>query len=105
MNDVPEPLMIDQDFGGVGVDYHGVTQSWRQLVGDQEKRIELFSVCAMATQPADDPKFKPVWDAVLGSLEEMRYGRPHHSQGHSPESPRSAPAWRTGYPPRESRGS
>jgi len=93
LNDVSEPFLVDEDFGGFGLDYHGVNPSANPLIGyfsnetgvgrwlqmrayrhkryDLEKRAELFSVREMAGKPADDPKFKAGWELALASLEQI----------------------------------
>ena len=87
MNDVTEPFVADADYGGVGLDYHGVTQTQSALVGwlvndtgfgrltqrwaqrgkqlEREKRHEIFSVVEMSRVARDDPKYGEAWDVVL----------------------------------------
>ena len=93
MNDVTEPFLIDERHGGVGLDYHGVTQAgsniWGYLTNETgvgrllqnirlknerlevAKRRELFNVKKMARLPADDPKYAEPWEVVLTNLEKM----------------------------------
>lgn len=87
MNDVTEPFISDADFGGTGLDYHGVTQTQSSLVGwlvndtgfgrltqrwaqrgkqiEREKRHEIYNVVEMSRVARDDPKYEEAWDVVL----------------------------------------
>lgn len=95
MNDVTEPFIRNTDFGGVGFGYQGILQSGsvvagylfnetgagrllqkvrsRALTREAEKLREIYGVEQMARADLEDPVFRPGWDSVLGSLEEV-YG-------------------------------
>lgn len=90
MNDVTEPFVVNRDFGGVGVDYHGVMQSSnmaaRYLINEtgygrllQEIRSHSMSKELhrmwnlqdgkyMASHPQNDPRNARGWDMVLSYL-------------------------------------
>jgi len=93
MNDVTEPLVVDERLGGIGLDYHGVTQTGNRIRGylmnetgtgrllqaiqarskrlDAEKRRESFNVEQMAQYTLDDPEFAEPWESVLKELDQM----------------------------------
>lgn len=93
MNDVTEPFLIDERHGGVGLDYHGVTQTGNQIRGylmnetgtgrllqalqtrskrlEVEKKRESFNVEKMAGADRDDPRYAEPWAMVLGELDRM----------------------------------
>lgn len=93
MNDLVEPFVVDRRFGGVGVDYHGITQAssvltsyllnetgYGRLVQDLRnrqksvevaKRWELFSVKEISQTPFGDSKFSENWRIVLSDLDRL----------------------------------
>jgi lysophospholipase L1-like esterase len=93
MNDLVEPFVVDQRFGGVGVDYHGITQAssvltsyllnetgYGRLVQDLRnrqksvevaKRWELFSVKEISQTSFGDSKFSENWRIVLSDLDRL----------------------------------
>jgi lysophospholipase L1-like esterase len=90
MNDVTEPFVVNRDYGGVGIDYHGVMQSSnlaaRYLVnetgyGRLVQKIRSHSMSKelhrmwslqdgkhMASHPQNDPRNARPWDMVLSYL-------------------------------------
>jgi lysophospholipase L1-like esterase len=92
MNDVTEPFVVDANYGGTGLDYHGVTQTGNPLSGwlanetgagrllqllaargkslDAEKRLELYNVRHMAEASREDPAIREAWDIILAQLDE-----------------------------------
>ena len=93
MNDVQEPFVINKDFGGVGIDYHGVTQvfnlftsylinetGYGRIIQTWRARPEYANWCRdreiddvkyMASSARDNPHISAGWDNVLSSLEEL----------------------------------
>jgi lysophospholipase L1-like esterase len=93
MNDPTEPFVVDERFGGVGLDYHGITQAssmlisytsnetgygrWLQRLQERKKSKELtkkwevYSVKEMARSRVDDPRFAENWKMVLLYLNKM----------------------------------
>lgn len=93
MNDVLEPMVVNRDHGGVGLDYHGVLQSSSRVAGwlvnetgfgrlvqslmrdsknyEADKRWELFSTRDLAAKPVDDPEFAEAWEIQLRELEKL----------------------------------
>jgi lysophospholipase L1-like esterase len=93
MNDLVEPFVVDRRFGGVGVDYHGITQAssvftsyllnetgygrlvqnlrYRKKSVELAKRWELFSVREISHTSSDDPKFAENWRIVLSDLDRL----------------------------------
>lgn len=93
MNDLVEPFVVDQRFGGVGVDYHGITQAssvltsyllnetgYGRLVQDLRnrhksvevaKRWEMFSVKEISQTSFGDSKFSENWRIVLSDLDKL----------------------------------
>lgn len=89
LNDITEPFVVNNNFGGTGLDYHKVTQSsnkilsyflnetgWGRLIQEirirkldakQEKLAELFDVKKMLLQK-DNGKYKTQWDFTLDEL-------------------------------------
>ncbi len=93
MNDLVEPFVVDNRFGGVGVDYHGITQAssvltsyllnetgYGRLVQDLRnrhksvelaKRWEMFSVKEISQASVGDSKFSENWRIVLSDLDRL----------------------------------
>lgn len=93
MNDLVEPFVVNRRFGGVGVDYHGITQASSALPSyllnetgygrlvqklrnrgksvEREKRWEMFSVKEISRTPAGDSKFTDNWRIVLADLDRL----------------------------------
>jgi len=93
MNDLVEPFVVDDRFGGVGVDYHGITQAssvltsyllnetgYGRLVQDlrnrhksveRAKRWEMFSVKEISQTSFGDSKFFENWRIVLSDLDRL----------------------------------
>jgi hypothetical protein len=93
MNDLVEPFVVNRRFGGVGVDYHGITQASSALLSyllnetgygrlvqklrdrgksvERAKRWETFSVEEISRTPSGDPKFKENWRIVLADLDRL----------------------------------
>jgi lysophospholipase L1-like esterase len=93
MNDLAEPFVVDNRFGGVGVDYHGITQAssigtsyllnetgFGRLVHyvrnrhksiELEKRWEMFSVKKISRASLDDAEFSENWRIVLADLDRI----------------------------------
>lgn len=95
MNDVTEPFVVDETYGGTGLDYHGVTQTsssisgwlanetgfgrlvqalaWRNKSLQTEQRLEVYNVRSMAAESRTSPKMKEAWHIVLKDMGEL-YG-------------------------------
>lgn len=93
MNDLAEPFVADDRFGGIGVDYHGITQAssvWtsyllnetgygrlvqdlrtRQKSVELAKRWEMFSVKEITQTSFADAKFSENWRIVLADLDKI----------------------------------
>lgn len=93
MNDLTEPFVVNKMFGGVGSDYHGITQVSSLFVSyilnetgygrliqkfqsrnksvEMEKRWEVYSVERIAQSSVDDPKFSENWKTVLFYLDKI----------------------------------
>lgn len=93
MNDVVEPFVVDAELGGVGLDYHEVTQTPSPVMGwllnetgvgrrvqglqargktrEAEKRKEIYGVRDMAVGLETEPRFKEAWALVERSLDEI----------------------------------
>jgi hypothetical protein len=93
MNDLTEPFRVNRDFGGLGVDYHGVSQvsnlvldylinetGFGRLVNkmhamstsaEAERMKEQFGVEYMARHSSSDPKLLEQWVIVLSYLDEI----------------------------------
>lgn len=91
LNDVTEPFVVSEEYGGVGLDYHGVTQTTTPLVGwlanetgygrffqrlaegsksvEAEKRVEIYNARRMAELSLSDPEMKEAWRITLSYLE------------------------------------
>ncbi len=90
LNDVVEPFVVNEEYGGVGLDYHGVSQTPSPLIGwlsnetgvgrllqsltlrsksvEKEKRAEIYNVQRMAQSSASDPALQEAWRITLASL-------------------------------------
>lgn len=95
LNDVTEPFVVDEEYGGTGLDYHGVSQTPNPIVGwlmnetglgrlmqtlaargktlQAEKRLEVYNARAMAATSKTDPKMQEAWRIVLAQMGEL-YG-------------------------------
>jgi lysophospholipase L1-like esterase len=91
LNDITEPFVVSEQYGGVGLDYHGVSQTSTPLVGwlandtgygrllqllaqkaksvEAEKRLEIYNVRRMAELSSSDPKIQEAWRITLAHLE------------------------------------
>lgn len=90
MNDVTEPFVVDTEYGGTGLDYHGVSQTPNPFVGwlsnetglgrfmqglaargksrEAEARLEIYNVLAMAQGSRTDPRMLEAWRILLQQL-------------------------------------
>lgn len=90
MNDVTEPFIVDTEYGGTGLDYHGVSQTPNPFVGwlsnetglgrfmqglaargksrEAEARLEIYNVLAMAQGSRTDPRMQEAWRILLQQL-------------------------------------
>ena len=93
MNDLSEPFVVDKRLGGVGLDYHGVTQASSILASyllnetgygrllqylrtmnesvEVGKMHERFSVKKISQVPVSDPAFSENWRIVLSDLDKV----------------------------------
>lgn len=93
MNDVTEPFVVNRNFGGVGVDYHGVMQTsnflagylvnetgygrllqkWRSRTRSKavEQRWSIHSIKYLASHPTSDPETADLWSATLTHLQSI----------------------------------
>ncbi|HWB82443.1 MAG TPA: SGNH/GDSL hydrolase family protein [Nannocystaceae bacterium] len=93
LNDVTEPFVVDEEYGGTGLDYHGVSQTPNPIVGwlmnetglgrllqtlaargktlQAEKRLEVYNARAMAATSKTDPKMQEAWRIVLKQMGEL----------------------------------
>lgn len=91
LNDVTEPFVVSEEYGGVGLDYHGVSQTPSPFVGwlsnetgfgrlaqrlslksksvDAAKRTEIYNVRRMAEVSDSDPAMQEAWRITLANLE------------------------------------
>lgn len=91
LNDVTEPFVVSEEYGGVGLDYHGVSQTQSPFVGwisnetgfgrlfqrlslksksvEAEKRTEIYNVRRMAEVSRSDPEMQEAWRIALTNLE------------------------------------
>jgi len=91
LNDVTEPFVVSEQYGGVGLDYHGVSQTSTPLVGwiandtgygrllqrlaqraksvEAEKRVEIYNVRRIAEPSRSDPEIEEAWRITLAHLE------------------------------------
>ncbi|MEM9453539.1 MAG: SGNH/GDSL hydrolase family protein [Myxococcota bacterium] len=90
MNDVTEPFVVNTEYGGTGLDYHGVTQTPNPISGllanetgfgrllqkiaqagkslDAAKRLEIFNTHKMALESRTNPEFQEGWTIVLAEM-------------------------------------
>jgi hypothetical protein len=95
MNDVTEPFVVDAEYGGVGLDYHGVSQTPNPVVGwlmnetgigrtlqaaaargktrEAEARQEIYNVLTMTQESRTSPKMQEAWRILLAQMGEL-YG-------------------------------
>lgn len=95
MNDVTEPFVVDAEYGGVGLDYHGVSQTPNPVVGwlmnetgigrtlqaaaargktrEAEARQEIYNVLTMTKESRTSPKMQEAWRILLAQMGEL-YG-------------------------------
>lgn len=93
LNDVTEPLIVNRDLGGVGIDYHGVFQARSALFGwfanetgfgrlvqqiaarrervEHERLQELHDVRRMAEDTSRGPGVSEAWARTLRELERI----------------------------------
>ncbi len=93
MNDLTEPYVIDKNFGGVGLDYHGVAQSSFAFASyllnetgygrclqrirrlflsvETEIRSEIQSLRKIARSSVDNPAFTENWKSVLFNIDKI----------------------------------
>jgi lysophospholipase L1-like esterase len=93
MNDVTEPFVVDTEYGGTGLDYHGVTQTPNPVSGwlanetgvgrllqklsqagksiDEAKRLEIYNTRQMALESRTNPRYQEGWKIVLAELEKL----------------------------------
>ncbi|MCH9688924.1 MAG: hypothetical protein K0V04_46250 [Deltaproteobacteria bacterium] len=93
MNDVTEPFVVNTDYGGTGLDYHGVTQTPNPVSGflanetgfgrlmqklsqagksvDAAKRLEIFNTHKMALESRTNPEFQEGWKIVLDEMTKL----------------------------------
>lgn len=91
MNDVSEPFVVNKEFGGVGLDYHGVTQVSNMFVSyifnetgygrlmkkyqnrgkriERRRKWESYNVKDMAQKSVDNPNFSEPWKIVLSYMQ------------------------------------
>jgi lysophospholipase L1-like esterase len=90
MNDVTEPFVVDTEYGGTGLDYHGVSQTPNPFVGwlsnetglgrvmqgvaargktrEAEARLEIYSVLGMVQESRTSPRMQEAWRILLQQL-------------------------------------
>lgn len=93
MNDVTEPFVVNTEYGGTGLDYHGVTQTPNPVSGwlsnetgvgrlmqklaqrgksiDEAKRLEIYNTRQMALESRTNPRYQEGWTIVLAELEKL----------------------------------
>jgi len=93
MNDVTEPFVVDTQYGGTGLDYHGVSQTPNPMSGwlanetgfgrllqklkergksvEEYKRLEIYNTRQMALESRTNPRFQEAWGIVLAELEKL----------------------------------
>lgn len=93
MNDVTEPFVVSTEYGGTGLDYHGVTQTPNPISGwlanetgvgrllqklsqagkslEEAKRLEIYNTRAMAIESRTNPRFQEGWRIVLEELSRL----------------------------------
>lgn len=93
MNDVTEPFVVSTEYGGTGLDYHGVTQTPNPVSGwlanetgfgrllqklaqrgksiDEAKRLEIYNTRTMAIESRTNPVYQEGWRIVLSELEKL----------------------------------
>jgi len=93
MNDVTEPFVVNTEYGGTGLDYHGVTQTPNPVSGwlanetgvgrllqrlkqrgqslDEAKRLEIYNTRQMALESRTNPRYQEAWTIVLAEMDEL----------------------------------
>jgi lysophospholipase L1-like esterase len=93
MNDVTEPFVVNTEYGGTGLDYHGVSQTPNPVSGwlanetgfgrllqklaqrgkslDEAKRLEIYNTRQMALESRTNPRYQEAWTIVLSELEKV----------------------------------
>lgn len=93
MNDVTEPFVVNTEYGGTGLDYHGVSQTPNPVSGwlanetgfgrllqklaqrgkslDEAKRLEIYNTRQMALESRTNPRYQEAWTIVLAELEKV----------------------------------
>jgi len=93
MNDLTEPLIVDRELGGVGVDYHGIVQASSILTTylfnetgygrlaqelharskslEYERLWEAYRVEDAAHSSVDTPGFAASWNSTLSNLDKI----------------------------------
>lgn len=93
MNDVTEPFVVNTEYGGTGLDYHGVSQTPNPISGylanetgfgrlmqkfsqagksvDAAKRLEIFNTHKMALESRTNPEFQEGWKIVLAEMTKL----------------------------------
>jgi lysophospholipase L1-like esterase len=91
MNDVTEPFVNNQRYGGVALDYHGVWQTPSPFLGwlltdtgvgrllqklrarsasrEAAVRLESYDVRKLADEGTANPRYREAWDIVLADLD------------------------------------
>lgn len=95
MNDVTEPFVVNTEYGGTGLDYHGVTQTPNPISGllanetgigrlmqklsergkslQAAKRTEVYNARSMAIESRTNPEYQEGWKIVLDEMAKL-YG-------------------------------
>jgi lysophospholipase L1-like esterase len=90
MNDVTEPFVVNTEYGGTGLDYHGVSQTPNPVSGwlanetgvgrllqklgqagnsvDEFKRLEIYNTRQMALESRTNPRYQEAWTIVLAEM-------------------------------------
>lgn len=93
MNDVTEPFVVNTEYGGTGLDYHGVTQTPNPISGllanetgigrllqklsqrgkklDAAKRVEVYNARSMSLESRTNPEYQEGWKIVLAEMEKL----------------------------------
>lgn len=93
LNDVTEPFVVNEKFGGIGLDYHHVVQvtnpvsGWlanetglgrflqsfinRGKIPQAEKRQEIYNVRRMTEESHSSPQMQEAWRVILHQLGEI----------------------------------
>ncbi len=93
MNDVTEPFVVDKEYGGTGLDYHGISQTPNPVVGwfanetgfgrlvqmlqrrstnlQAERRLEQYNVRRMAAESRTSPRMQEAWRILLHQMGDL----------------------------------